>query len=158
MLNASRDVITTLGKYKTSFHAIVAHATLMHHVAKAKGELLTELAPSAIERHTALTYRSAMMGLILQSNDRQVASDYGRTVTQNPLLSMVEGWAFPTYTHDAKPTPDFLYLRHFFYATQLMKSYGRSTTIMTRTFTTCSKPGFLGLFSVIKHLGCAFTT
>jgi hypothetical protein len=117
LLSASRDVITTLGQYKTSFHAIVAHATLVHHVAKAKGELLTELTPSTIERHTALTYRSAMMGLMLQSNDREVASAYGQAVTRHPLLSMVEGWAFPTYTHDAKPTPDFslppsLLLRH----------------------------------------------
>ena len=23
------------------------------------------------------------------------------------LAALVEGWAFPTYTHDAKPTPDF---------------------------------------------------
>jgi hypothetical protein len=117
LISASRDLITELGQYKTSFHAIVAHATLMHHVAKTKGEFLTELTPSAIERHTALTYRSAMMGLILQSNDRKVASEYGQTVTMSPLLSMVEGWAFPTYTHDAKPTPDFslppsLFLRH----------------------------------------------
>ncbi len=117
LIGASRDLIAELGKYKTSFHAIVAHATLMHHVAKTKGEFLTELTSSAIERHTALTYRSAMMGLILQSNDRKVASAYGQTVTTNPLLSMVEGWAFPTYTHDAKPTPDFslppsLLLRH----------------------------------------------
>lgn len=117
LLNASRGMIATLGQHKTSFHAIVGHATLMHHVAKAKGELLTELTPTAIERHTALTYRSAMMGLMLQSNDREVASTYGQTVTRNPLLSMVEGWAFPTYTHDAKAIPDFslppsLLLRH----------------------------------------------
>jgi hypothetical protein len=110
-------MITALGRYKTSFHAIVAHATLMHHIAKAKGELVAELTPSVIERHTALSYRSAMMGLMLQSNNREVASAYRQAVAGNPLLSIVEGWAFPTYTHDTKPTPDFslppsLLLRH----------------------------------------------
>jgi len=117
LLEAARSMLNTLERHKTSFHAIVAHAVLIHHVVKAKGELLTDLSPSSIERHTALTYRSAMTGLMLQSNDREVAHAYGRTMTSNPLLSMIEAWAFPTYTHDAKPTTDFslppsLLLRH----------------------------------------------
>jgi hypothetical protein len=107
LLNASHDMIAKLEQHKTSFHAIVAHALLTHHVARAKGELLTELMPSTIERHAALTYRSAMIGLVLQSNDLEVASAYVHTITKNPLLEMVEGWAFPTYTNDAKLTLDF---------------------------------------------------
>ncbi len=117
LLNASHDMIAKLEQHKTSFHAIVAHALLIHHVARAKGELLTELTPSAIERHTALTYRSAMIGLLLQSNDLEVASAYTQTVMKSPLLEMVERWAFPTYANDAKLTLDFslppsLLLRH----------------------------------------------
>jgi hypothetical protein len=124
LLSASRDVITTLGKHKTSFHAIVAHATLVHHVAKAKGELLTELTPSAIERRTALSYRSAMMGLMLQSNDREVASTYGQTVTRYPLLSMVEGWASLLTLMMRNQHLIFLYLHRFSYVTRPMNSYG----------------------------------
>ena len=45
-----------------------------------------------------------MMGLMLQSNDREVANAYGQTVMRNPLLLMVEGWAFSTYTHDGLET------------------------------------------------------
>lgn len=107
LISASRRMIEELTHYKNSFHAIVAQATLMHHVAKATGDLLTDLTPSAIERHTALTYRSAVIGLILQSNDQELVNAYGHAVERNALLSLVEGWAFPTYTHDAKLTPDF---------------------------------------------------
>jgi hypothetical protein len=107
LIDAARGMLEALEQHKTSFHAIVAHAVLIHHVAKAKGEQLTELKPSSVERHTALTYRSAMTGLMLQSNDCDIARAYGDTVASNPLLAMIETWAFPTYTHDTKPTTDF---------------------------------------------------
>lgn len=47
------------------------------------------------------------MGLIMQSNDPQVVKQYNKTLERSPLLSMVEQWAFPTYTHDTKATFDF---------------------------------------------------
>lgn len=117
LLNASHDMIAKFEQYKTSFHVMIAHALLVYHVARAKGELLTELTPSTVKRHTALTYRSAMIGFLLQSNDLDVASAYVQTVTKNPLLEMVERWAFPTYANDAKLSLDFslppsLLLRH----------------------------------------------
>jgi hypothetical protein len=51
-----------------------------------------------------LTYRSGMMGMIIQTDDRQAAEAYGRAVQHSPLLALVEGWAFPTYTKDVKVT------------------------------------------------------
>ena len=70
-----------------------------------------------ISRNTALAFRSSVIGQIMATNDADLAAGYGRTVKSSPLLAMVEDWAFPTYTHDAKPTPDFslprsLLLRH----------------------------------------------
>ena len=107
LVNRSHAMIEELARYTNSFHAIVAQANLLHHIAKATGDLLTDIASPTSGRHTALAYRSGMIGLILQSNDREVASTYARAVERSPLLSMVESWAFPTYTHDAKLTPDF---------------------------------------------------
>ncbi|MGQ0775419.1 MAG: hypothetical protein ACT4NY_13505 [Pseudonocardiales bacterium] len=117
LMNASVRMVSELTLHTNSFHAIVAQATLMHHVAKATGRSSIDLAPSIVERRNSLTYRSAVIGLILNSNDPEVAAAYQRTVERSPLLSIVEDWAFPTYTHDAKLTVDFslprsLLLRH----------------------------------------------
>jgi hypothetical protein len=53
----------------------------------------------------------------MATDDIDEAERYSRTVTSSHLASLIEEWAFPTYTHDAKPTPDFslprsLLLRH----------------------------------------------
>lgn len=117
LMNASVRMVEELARYTNSFHAIVAQANLMHHVTKVTGCSLIDLMPSIVERRNALTYRSSVVGLILNSNDTEVAAAYHLTVERSPLLSMVEDWAFPTYTHDAKLTVDFslprsLLLRH----------------------------------------------
>lgn len=117
LLHASREMLTAIAGCKTSFHAIIASAALIHHLAQVNQDLPLDLIPPVIERHTALAYRSAMIGLMFQTNNREVATSYGQAVAQNPLLSMVEGWAFPTFMRDARPTSDFslppsLLLRH----------------------------------------------
>lgn len=43
----------------------------------------------------------------MTANDFDLVERYGRQVADSPLLSLVEGWAFPTYTHDARATSDF---------------------------------------------------
>jgi hypothetical protein len=117
LLHASRDLLTAFTDCKNSFHAVLASAALIHHLTQVNQDPSVDFVPSVIERHTALAYRSAMIGLMFQTNNREVASSYGQAVAQNPLLSMIEGWAFPTFMNDARPTPDFslppsLLLRH----------------------------------------------
>jgi hypothetical protein len=47
------------------------------------------------------------MGRLIQSNDPEISSRYGREVDGNRLLGLVEDWSFPTYVRDARPTTDF---------------------------------------------------
>jgi hypothetical protein len=117
LLQASHNILNVLTSYKNSFHAIIASAALIHHLTQVNHDFPSNLIPSVIERHTALAYRSAMIGLMFQTNNRDVATSYAHAVAQSPLLSIVEGWAFPTFTRDARPTSDFslppsLLLRH----------------------------------------------
>lgn len=107
LVAASIDMIDSLNTRSNSFHAIVAQANLMHHVSRATNETLSDADTSGISRHTALAFRSSVIGKIMASNDLDVSQRYCAAVDSSPLLSIVEGWAFPTYTHDAKPTPDF---------------------------------------------------
>lgn len=107
LLEAATSVVEKIARQTNSFHAMVAQATLIHHIAQATGTSLIEPSPSKIERPAAIAYRSGMIGLILQSNDRSIAAAYGETVRRSRLMTLVEEWAFPTYTHDAKLTSDF---------------------------------------------------
>lgn len=117
LVNASIDMIEQLNARKNSFHAIVAQANLMHHVARASDNFVGEVFSVDVRRHSALTFRSTIIGRIMATDDQALAERYCRDVATSPLLSIVEGWAFPTYTHDARVTPDFslprsLLLRH----------------------------------------------
>jgi hypothetical protein len=107
LIEASIQVIEELRQHSGSFHAMVSQANLMHHMTQATGDLYVDSSPDQLERSTAVSYRSSMMGLIMQSNDLRVVEQYNKTLDKSPLLSMVEQWAFPTYTHDTKTTPDF---------------------------------------------------
>jgi hypothetical protein len=105
LLEGSRKIAEQLSVKGNSFHAIVARATLAHHVARATGERLHLASPS--DRQSALAYRSEMIGLIMLTNDVAVSLEYGREVARNRLLLLIEEWAFPTYSHDARMSTDF---------------------------------------------------
>jgi hypothetical protein len=107
LVTASIDMIEQLNYRKNSFHAIVAQASLMHHVARAIDNFVGDVASADLRRHSALTFRSTVIGRILATADQELAERYCRDVANSPLLSIVESWAFPTYTYDAKVTSDF---------------------------------------------------
>ncbi|MGH3866242.1 MAG: hypothetical protein ACRDQ4_08950 [Pseudonocardiaceae bacterium] len=119
LVTASIDMIGQLNTRKNSFHAIIAQANLMHHVVRVTGDVPDEGASVAalIRRHSALIFRSTAIGRIMATDDLELSERYCREVASSPLLSIVEGWAFPTFTHDARVTSDFslprsLVLRH----------------------------------------------
>src|SRR5690625_1833642 len=89
-----------------SFHAALAQANLSHQVARATGELQRPKLERGQERQASLTYRSAVMGVIIETNDLDLARRYCRQVETEPILALVEAWAFPTYTRDWRPGPD----------------------------------------------------
>lgn len=105
LVESSADVLDRLVSRVSSFHAIVAQATLTHHIAKTRGILLGQ--PSPGQHQTAFTYRSGMVGLIIQTNDLELSRHYGGVVQDTHLLGLVEDWSFPTYVRDAQVTRDF---------------------------------------------------
>lgn len=60
-----------------------------------------------MSRQGALAFRSTVMGRLIATNDHELAERYSYDLRRSALLSQVEAWAFPTYTHDAKASPDF---------------------------------------------------
>jgi hypothetical protein len=105
LLSASAELAPRLRRPGYSFHAILAAAVLAHHVRRAAPDVL-ELTP-ARDRQEAMSLRSNVMGVLITHDDFDLASRYGRMVTEFPVLTIVEDWAFPTYTRDVRPEPGF---------------------------------------------------
>ena len=103
---ASREIVDQLHDRSNSFHAIVAQANLVHHLSRVSSAHVTSLQDEG-GRQTALAFRSQVMGRLISTNDPSLAEIYSRRVKSSPLAALVEDWAFPTYTHDARPTVDF---------------------------------------------------
>ncbi len=117
LLVASTDLAPQLTRKAYSYNAILGQAHLVHHVAKATGKLLTEWASEVLDRQTAFTFRSGVMGTLINSEGHEAVERYREKVVQNPALRLMEEWSFPTWTRDAQPNSDFslprsLLLRH----------------------------------------------
>jgi hypothetical protein len=117
LLVASTNLAPQLTRKAYSYNAILSQAHLVHHVAKATGRLITEWTSEVLDRQTAFTFRSSVMGSLINSEDRDVVERYREKVTKNPALRVMEEWSFPTWTRDAQPSSDFalprsLLLRH----------------------------------------------
>jgi hypothetical protein len=107
LFSASRHMVPRLNRKGYSFHSILTKATFAHHLGIATGELSEGLQPSITNRQTAFTTRSGVIGLIISSNDLDLAEKYNRMVATTPVLNSIEDWAFPTYTRDSRPNVDF---------------------------------------------------
>ncbi len=79
----------------------------------ASAELAGRAAPAVLDltpvrdRQEAMSLRSSAMGTLIGHNDLDLALRYERMVARSPVLIVVEEWAFPTYTRDARPEPGF---------------------------------------------------
>lgn len=127
LVTASLDLIPRLNPKTYSFHTIITKATFAHHLGMATGEIAQLLRPEITDRQSALMARSGIMGLLISSNDTDLAQKYERLVAATPVLSVIEEWAFPTYARDSKPNADFslpgsLLLRRT--ATEIMREMG----------------------------------
>jgi hypothetical protein len=111
LIIAAVNIVDKLAARTNSFHAIVGQAALTHHLARVTGNLLPcSLLPrdvSTINRQTALSFRSSVIGRVIANNDLDLATSYCSLLTRNRFLLAIEEWAFPTYTHDARVTHDF---------------------------------------------------
>lgn len=117
LVAASIDLADRLIDQKNSFHATIAYATLMHHVARVEPDFVDDRLTPDKNRQSIFAFRSTMIGRIISTDNFDLAERYHRETSSSPLLPLVEAWAFPTYTRDAKATSDFslprsLLLRH----------------------------------------------
>lgn len=95
-----------------------------HQVAKATGAAPVQARRPPVDRPSALAFRSATMGLLIDTDDPDAARHYNRTIPDSPALALVETWMFPCYTRDIRPTPDLspprgVLLRHT--ATEILR-------------------------------------
>ncbi|SRR5712692_2839270 len=105
LLDASAELAPRLRRPAYSFHSILAEAALVHYAGRAAPAVL-DLTPVR-DRQEAMSLRSSAMGTLIGHNDLDLALRYERMVARSPVLIVVEEWAFPTYTRDARPEPGF---------------------------------------------------
>jgi hypothetical protein len=107
LFSASLELIPRLNPRSYSFNTIVTKATFAHHLGMATGELVDHLRPKVTDRQSALMTRGGVMGLLINSNDTDLARRYEHLVGTTPILSVIDEWAFPTYTRDSRINVDF---------------------------------------------------
>ncbi|MGL6234663.1 MAG: hypothetical protein ACRC20_04905 [Segniliparus sp.] len=107
LIEASSELVLKLAESGNSYHAMLGHATLAHHIAKATGHRVFAPDPKQLSRRTVMSFRSMVIGRIIQTGDLAEVRHYGQMTSRNTLLGMVERWSFPTYNRDATATTDF---------------------------------------------------
>lgn len=107
LVNASAEIASNIGSKRYSFHAIITQAVFGHYIGKAVDQTEINKASGIIDRQSAFTFRSTVTGLLINTNDGDLAERYHRVVASKPVLRTVEDWAFPTFTRDSRPNSDF---------------------------------------------------
>lgn len=107
LVEASTALVLKLAESANSYHAVLGHATLAHHIARATGRLVFTPDSEKLSRRTVMAFRSTVIGQIIQTGDLDEVSYYHKVVGESVLLGMVERWAFPTYNRDVAATTDF---------------------------------------------------
>lgn len=105
-IEASIALADRLAARPHAYHSMVAQANLAHQVAKATGNAPDQARRPPVDRQSALAFRSATMGLIIETNDPETAQHYSNVVAHTSVLALVEAWTFPCYTRDVRPTAD----------------------------------------------------
>jgi hypothetical protein len=106
LLDASAEIAPRLRRPAYSFHAILAGAVLAHHAQRAVPGVALDLS-SVRDRHEAMSLRSNVMGALIEHDDFDLAIRYERLVSGSSVLGVIEDWAMPTYTRDARPEAGF---------------------------------------------------
>jgi hypothetical protein len=104
LIEASAELAPRLRRPGYSFHSILAEAALVHHVGPASAGVTVARVEG---RQEAMSLRSSVMGILINTDDFDAALRYEKAVGRSPVLRVVEEWSFPTYTRDARPDPAF---------------------------------------------------
>jgi len=106
LIDAAAEIAPRLRRPSYSFHAILAGAVLAHHAQRTKPSGTLDLS-SVNDRHEAMSLRSNVMGILIGHDDLDLAIRYERLVAKTSVLGVIEDWAMPTYTRDARPDAGF---------------------------------------------------
>lgn len=107
LIEAAENLAPQLTRKTYSFHSIITQAVFGHYIGKATGRPHVEPVSAVMDRQGAFTLRSSTMGLLIASNDKDLADRYKEMVRKTSVLKTVEEWSFPTYTRDTRPNSDF---------------------------------------------------
>lgn len=107
LLEKAENMARILEVNLNSQNSMIAHATLVHHVARSSGHWIHPPFEESPGRRMAMSHRSLIMGHILHTGDEEAVQRYHHELQGNRLLSMVERWAFPTYNRDVGVSSDF---------------------------------------------------
>jgi hypothetical protein len=107
LITASTALAPNITRKGYSFHTIITQAVFRHYIGKAIGHTEVMKPGEIVDRQTAFTYRASVMGLLISTNDQDLAERYNKVTATTPVLRTVEDWAFPTYTRDTRPNSDF---------------------------------------------------
>lgn len=105
LIEASAELTPRLRRPGYSFHSILAEANLAHYVEPVASSKVSTVRLE--NRQDAMRLRSSVMGVLINSDDREAALGYEKAVGSSPVLRVIEEWAFPTFTRDAKPDAAF---------------------------------------------------
>jgi hypothetical protein len=104
LIEASAELAPRLRRPGYSFHSILAEAAIVHYVGPASADVT---AAHVEGRQEAMSLRSSVMGILINTDDFDAALRYEKAAARTPVLRVVEEWSFPTYTRDARPDPAF---------------------------------------------------
>jgi hypothetical protein len=107
LIAAADGIIDNFAARTKSFHAILGQAALIHHLARRSTDIFPPLDVSTLNRPTALSVRSLMIGRIIANNDLELTGRYCSLIIKNSFLAVIDEWSFPTYANDARVTHDF---------------------------------------------------
>lgn len=107
LIAASAELVPRLARKGYSFHTIITQAVFAHYVGKPAGALDVRRPDLITDRKSAFTFRSSIIGELVNGNDAELAERYRLVVRDVPVLRTMEEWSFPTYTRDTRPNSDF---------------------------------------------------
>ncbi|KPM55674.1 hypothetical protein ACG83_10315 [Frankia sp. R43] len=107
LITSAAELVPQMVRRSYSFNTVLAQAHLAHHVAKATGDPV-ELGgdTGSLDRRAAFALRSNTMGALATTADIEPAERYRRLVDAEPVVRLVEEWAFPSWTRDCRPSAD----------------------------------------------------
>ena len=104
--HAARMVETNVGN-ENSLHRTVGSGILVHKLTKMEGAPPIATSHEAPQRSSAFSYRSAAIGVILNSDDVAESVRYRSNLESSSLLQRNEIWSMASYSTDLIQTSDF---------------------------------------------------